>query len=635
MKTNFKSMSWIMAFAMITGVSFSACTEEDEQSQTPVFPEPKTLAINAGETQDFTFETNMDWQLTSTAVWCKFVENNEDKVNLQGVAGKNTITVKITDEGQSTGEESKAQLELAMGGEKKTIAEITRSALGYELKVYDMEGNEIDKLELGYNTYVQFKVVANYRFSVPTPPACVKMENDQIAGNPNQEVTAGLQFVETETHSAKYPFTTEAEEYIVFKSEDGRASKSVPVYFNGMNPNEIEIQIESSAGSRFNWAVQMDGSKFAPDGSLDFIEDQLDFTVKVLNDAYQIVYMELNQMDEFQLVNEENNWMKCTQGENGKVSLKVDPIDEESGINRRTGYIFAIPQAKYEKIEEGKLLETIIQDNDIVSEYVNNVMIHFVQKQVRENFDGFDVTIMGYLNVETEKVTDAAVAELFGTEEIYEIQGNPKYSYTIAPFFNGWTEYYGTHKVLPVVNEKNESVAVVTGNFEPSMTEAQEYVITFYYNGLDEELQKSDLYIKFPDANGTTQKILVIRTVVGGETESLFSSMNMPCPLYDGNDKDWLKNELTVENIWKFTVSQDMSQINFNGTILSIECRNCDNDQLEVKEFSYDDEMADVYKDENTFYIWQGDGTTIDYNMIVVITAEDGKKYGLVVLKKS
>lgn len=149
---NLKSMSWIMALAMIVIASFTACSDdEDNKNQVPVFPEIKNIACNAGETKDFTFEANMDWILISTNItWCKFQQNGEDKESISGSAGTNTVTIKVTDDGQTAEKASTAKLELSMGGQKATIAEVTRSALGYELKIYDLDGNEIQALELGY-----------------------------------------------------------------------------------------------------------------------------------------------------------------------------------------------------------------------------------------------------------------------------------------------------------------------------------------------------------------------------------------------------------------------------------------------------------------------------------------------------
>lgn len=152
---NLKGMSWIMALAMMFIVSFTSCSDDKEEgATTPVFPEEQAISCNAGETKVLTFDANMTWQLSSTAaIWCKFEVNGEDKEVVKGEAGKQSITIKVTDAAQEIGKTSEAQLKLDMGGETKVIATVTRSAKGYSLKIYDAEGNEITTeqgLEVGY-----------------------------------------------------------------------------------------------------------------------------------------------------------------------------------------------------------------------------------------------------------------------------------------------------------------------------------------------------------------------------------------------------------------------------------------------------------------------------------------------------
>ena len=160
---NLKGMSWIMALAMMFIVSFTSCSDDKEEgATTPVFPEEQAISCNAGETKVLTFDANMTWQLSSTAaIWCKFEVNGEDKEVVKGEAGKQSITIKVTDAAQEIGKTSEAQLKLDMGGETKVIATVTRSAKGYSLKIYDAEGNEITTeqgLEVGYKKQISFTV---------------------------------------------------------------------------------------------------------------------------------------------------------------------------------------------------------------------------------------------------------------------------------------------------------------------------------------------------------------------------------------------------------------------------------------------------------------------------------------------
>ena len=120
--------------ALVSVTLFSACSDDDDAT-TPVFPTVQTIAGAAGDELDFTFEANDNWSLSSSAIWCKLAQGeNTDAFVLNGAAGKQTIKVKLTADDASK-EMSVAQLFLSMGRQKVAVAEVQRSAIGYELKV--------------------------------------------------------------------------------------------------------------------------------------------------------------------------------------------------------------------------------------------------------------------------------------------------------------------------------------------------------------------------------------------------------------------------------------------------------------------------------------------------------------------
>ena len=66
-----------MALAMMIIATFTACSDDDGEGNKPiVFPELKNINCAAGETAEISFETTADWELSSSAGWCKF-QNGE------------------------------------------------------------------------------------------------------------------------------------------------------------------------------------------------------------------------------------------------------------------------------------------------------------------------------------------------------------------------------------------------------------------------------------------------------------------------------------------------------------------------------------------------------------------------------
>ena len=124
------SKYWLVLMALVSVSVFTACSSDDDDAVTPVFPQVQTITGAAGDELDFTFDANMNWSLSSSAIWCKLVHGDNTAFVLNGAAGKQTVKVKLTADEESK-EMSVAQLYLTMGGQKISIAEVSRSAAGY------------------------------------------------------------------------------------------------------------------------------------------------------------------------------------------------------------------------------------------------------------------------------------------------------------------------------------------------------------------------------------------------------------------------------------------------------------------------------------------------------------------------
>lgn len=213
----------LMAFCL------AACSDDDDDTVVPVFPEKQNLICNAGETREFTFTANADWSLASSAIWCKLQTNDTEEFILSGIAGTYTVTLIVTDDNQKVDNISVAKLELTMGGQTIVIGEVTRSAVNYELKIYDKDGNEIagdGELEVGYKDFAQFSVQANFRFAATNLPGWVELEGGSLVGAVNQKVKGGLKIIENESRE-KYPVEASEKNVITFSDEEGR---SLPVF---------------------------------------------------------------------------------------------------------------------------------------------------------------------------------------------------------------------------------------------------------------------------------------------------------------------------------------------------------------------------------------------------------------------
>lgn len=513
------SKYWLVLMALVSVTLFTACSSDDD-AVTPVFPQVQTIAGEAGDELDFTFDANESWSLSSDKIWCKLMQGEKtDAFVLNGTAGKQTIKVKITADDASK-ELSVAQLFLNMGGQKVAIAEVKRSAAGYKLQVFDAAGKDITEtgITLGYKdlagqpVYNKFTVKSNYRFAVTNTPAWVDLEGGFMVGTPNKDAVGGVSFKENQGVSAKYAIK-DGNYTITFTSEDGKAAKTVPVIFEGMPENMMEITHpnDDKLVSKWNvWNVSLDGKVFTQNGSKlnggetnDFtFHNFVPFTLKTLDDAYQLVVFEKTKNGLF----EDQTGAVKLQGEKGNVKLTIEPLNSGS----RTFVVYALPQSVFESLENG--LDDMLENNytDVKIDYNNCFLMEVVQKEANSSADDQSaaptILEMNYLPVECKKdksTYGSIISETFGYngDEIYVAQSGVGSSLTVNPNIKDWDPYTMMETGYLTVKDNNEDDVYA----ELSMDMNNNWI--FFVN----VPAATPMFMVFKD-NGTPVKVLVVES---------------------------------------------------------------------------------------------------------------------------
>ena len=508
------SKYWLVLMALVSVTLFTACSSDDDDAVTPVFPQVQTIAGAAGAELDFTFDANESWSLSSDKIWCKMVQGEKtDAFVLNGTAGKQTIKVKITDDDASD-DMSVAQLFLSMGGQKVAIAEVKRSAAGYDLKVYDATGEDITEtgITVGYNTYNKFTVKSNFRFAVTNTPAWVELEGGFMVGTPNKEVEGGVAFKENQGVSAKYAIAKDGNYTITFTSEDGKAAVTVPVIYNGMTTSTMDVTYPTSSQWAV-WNVSLDGKVFTQNGSSlnggdtnDFtFYNFVPFTLKTLDDDYQLVVFESKENGLF----EDTSGAVKLQGEKGDVKLTIDALNSGS----REFLVYALPQSVYADLENG--LDDMLENDftTVKSDYDRYFLMDVVQKETSSAADQSaapTILKMNYLPVECKKDKSKYGSIISGTfgyngDEIYVAQSEVGSSLTVNPNIKDWdpTTMMETG-YLTVMDSNGKEVYA-----EPSMDENNNWV--FFVN----VPASAPMFMVFKD-NGTPVKVLVVEPLEEG-----------------------------------------------------------------------------------------------------------------------
>ena len=522
------SRYWLVLVALVSVTLFTACSSDDD-AVNPVFPQVQTIAGAAGDVKEFSFDANQNWSLSSNQIWCKISkveaqnENQEEAKAavkpgfvLNGAAGKQTIQVTITDDDASK-DLSVAQLNLKMGGQEVTIAEIQRSAEGYDLKVYDALGNDITEtgIIVGYKNvagqpiYNKFTVKSTYRFAVTNTPAWVELEGGCLVGTPNNEVVGGAAFKEGQGLNAKYAIAKEANYTITFASEDGKAAVTVPVIYNGMTTHTMDITYPTSSQWAV-WNVSMDGKVFTQNGSslngdatnAFTFHNFVPFQLNTLNDDYQLVVFDKKEDG----LREETSGAVKLQGEKGDVKLTIDALSSGS----REFLVYALPQSVYATFDNG--LDEMLENDytSVKSDYDRYFLMDVVQKEANSSADDQSaaptILKMNYLPVECKKdksMYGSIISEAFGYngDEIYVAQSEVGSSLTVNPNIKDWdpTTMMETGYLTVMDSNGNDVYA------EPSMDENNNWV--FFVN----VPATTPMFMVFKD-NGTPVKVLVVES---------------------------------------------------------------------------------------------------------------------------
>lgn len=505
------SKYWLVLMALVSVTLFTACSSDDDDAVTPVFPQVQTIGGAAGAELDFTFDANESWSLSSDKIWCKLVQGEKtDAFVLNGTAGKQTIKVKITGDDASD-DMSVAQLFLNMGGQKVAIAEVKRSAADHILTVYDADGNDITEtgITVGYNTYTKFTVKSNYRFAVTNTPAWVDLEGGFLVGTPNKDAVGGVSFKENQGVSAKYAIAKDGNYTITFTSEDGKAAVTVPVIYNGMTTSTMDVTYPTSSQWAV-WNVSLDGKVFTQNGSSlnggdtnDFtFYNFVPFTLKTLGDAYQLVVFDKKEDG----LREETSGAVKLQGEKGDVKLTVAPL----GSGSREFLVYALPQSVFESLENG--LDGMLEEDfmTVKSDYDRYFLMDVVQKEEKKGDSEVTAPIVTSMGMEA----DCALT----TNEEFKSYAEGIFSYTGKEVFES-TVYGGYVAIYPQIDGWNPSagadVVIYDGTGNPVPDENYEVGQDDkgIYVGLNADKLTYPILAGFNDMQRVCQRVVIINNM--------------------------------------------------------------------------------------------------------------------------
>lgn len=395
--TELKSMSLIMVLAMMIMTAFTACSDDDnEGNKTVVFPELANISSAAGETTELSFEASADWELSSNAGWCKFQNGEFLESLIYGKAGKQTVTIMTSADGQNYNEDAVAEITLKMGNASQVIYKVTRAKREYaDLVVSDEAGNIYDRthpLTIKGNTatspvYTVIKAQAESGVKIGfTNPEWLSYVIDEKAGTYqftfNTANTSGL--------NPKYPITGNSYT-LTFVTEDATTAKTdkvrkveIPVVYEGLQRDAIGI-----SPTYLNALASVTGKELSDDTG---ILEQMQSTVTVYNDEFETVIFaatkEVNDEGEEEFTYDFNttvDWLHAVTGTGSNKDKVTVTADTNRETAERAATVMIFPKAVYDEIK-GDWAGNLIDEStgDIKASYASNIMTSITQEGWQE-----------------------------------------------------------------------------------------------------------------------------------------------------------------------------------------------------------------------------------------------------------
>lgn len=443
-----KNIKWLSGvFIVALGLlALSACSEDDDKVKLS-FPDKQPIDCAVGEEKTLTFDVEHSWTLSSSRLWCKFKDGEEQVSSLTGGPGQQTITVTVTEDVWGF-EDAIAEISLGMQGQTQVIAVVNRASKAYQMDAYYLDDNNNkvsydneNPVVISYysDNSTLVNVTANFDWKVKDCPEWIMVEEKDLLGEAGKIMEWELTFKTTENISK----INEQEGNLEFVDANGALRLTVPVKYNGMPEDEIEFVRPQR--DWWNWFFSVDAMKFwqssgmEPEGGFTKYDAPMSITA-VTRSGFEIVRMEIDP--EYGYTPKEDyypglDWFNA-KNELDKISLTVD-------LNRgteRKGCVMAIPSKVFEALPGG--VEDLISEDwfSIKDEYTKYIAVEFEQEGAEVTSRGFDIeddaggSLTGLLMDMTSQESSESLIAQYGTDNVFMLTLDAANSYstlTVTP----------------------------------------------------------------------------------------------------------------------------------------------------------------------------------------------------------
>ena len=516
----------LLCLAVLSTALFGSCDETMSGKTSLVFPSQKVFEGKIpGEPVIVSFTTDVNWQLSSDAMWCKV---DGSFLDTSGKAGSQSVAFVIGDEARTV-DASKANISLRLGDESRVIAVVTRKGI-------------TDAVIMGCDTinysHGQTLVIGT------SGTQSLALRKTTFASN-NLYVSSNADWFDIAREDSVFTLTVKEDflkysqcssiDSICFSDKD-KPMMRLNVHYTGMDARSVVLTPET----QWDVVVSVDGTTYKDamyEMSGEIYEAPFTSTVATLNDAYTLYYATYDKTKGCTLVDvDSEQWFAVQDDKKGNLSITFDSNEG----SQRVAYVFVLPQMLNDSLNSvGEnaiadfLFEEIDEKLEVKGENEQYLVAEFIQENALAGYfsiqrgtyqEGKELEDIEFARETDEQWVEIVKSRDVPADQIFRTRLEIGVSYNVIPKLSveEWKPDVvgGAHielgRIDGTIIEEKENIGTeekpkIRTNYkaEPAMTEDDLYFYMQFTHVLEEEF-----VIYFVDAQGNNLKALVVEPIL-------------------------------------------------------------------------------------------------------------------------
>ena len=499
----------LLCLAVLSTALFGSCDGTMNGETSLTFPSQTLIeGVSPGDTVLVTFTTDVNWQLSSDAMWCKV---DGSFLDISGKAGEDTVTFVIGDEAHTV-DVAKANISLRLGDETRVITVVTRKGI-------------TDAVIMGCDSI-------NYSHGqtlvIGTSGTQSLVLRKATFDSNNLYVSSNADWFDVVREDSVFTLTVK-EEYLKYSQSSTTDSicfsdKDMPmmrlnVHYSGMDARSVIL----TPATQWDIVVSVDGTTYKDamyEMSGEIYEAPFTSTIATLNDAYTLYYAIYDKTKGCALVDvDSEQWFAVQDDRKGNLSVTFEANEGE----QRVAYVFVLSEMLNDSLNSagenavaGFLFEEMEGKLEVKTENEKYLVAEFIQENALAGYfsiqEGTALEDVGFVRETDEQWISLATARGVPANQIFRTRLEFAVWYNVNPKLSAqeWQpDVVGGAHIELWGKSGQQFVDGYDYEAEPAMTEDDLYYYMQFRIYLEEEF-----IIYFVDAQGNNLKALVVEPIL-------------------------------------------------------------------------------------------------------------------------